>query len=181
MYDGEREIVEVEGDGYKLVECIQRSLQYEHNTNYNKMEIINKVAGELLRNPDYTKYYTIPIQYQKLNKNITEAMSTKYGRLLVDVYLAALSSALGLYIKICEEIHSYIGVVTTTPLQPSTQKKFTMLVWQGDRYNVILRKKPATIVTNFDITQDHPYIANLHALQTPTKEMVEKQQKNTCS
>ena len=104
-------------------------------------------------------------------------MSTKYGRLLVDVYLSALSFALDLHINICEQIHGYVGAVTTTPLQPSRQKKFTMLVWQGDMFNVILRKTPAAIVTNFDITQDHPYIANLHALKTPTKKMVEKQQK----
>ena len=174
MHDGEREIVEVEGDGYKLVECIKRSLHCEHNTNYTRMEIINKVAEELLRNPEYTKYYSTPIEYQDLNRNITEAMSRKYGRLLVDVYLPALSSALDLHIKIYEEIHGYVGIVATTPLQPSTQKKFTKLVWQGDRYNVILRKKPATIVTNLDISQDHPYIANPHALKTPTKEMVEK-------
>ena len=146
----------------------------------NKMEI-NKLmqsAEELLWNPEYTKYYTTPTEYQDLNRNITEAMSTKYERLLVDVYLPVLSSALDLHIKICEEIQGYVGVVTTIPLQLSAQKKFTMLVLQEDRYNVILRKKPATIVTNFDISQDHPYITNPNALKTPTKEMAEKQKKS---
>ena len=175
MHDGEREIVEVEGDGYKLIECIQRSLQCEHRIIYSKIEIINKVAEELLKNPDYTKYYKTPIENHQLNRNISEAMSSKYGRVLVDVYLPALSSALDLHIKICEEIHGYVGVVTTKPLHPSAEKKFTMLVWKGDRYAVILRKEASTIVTSFDISQDHPYIANPDAVKTPTKEIVEKQ------
>ena len=175
MHDGEREIVEVEGDGYKFIECIQRSLQCEHRIIYSKIEIINKVAEELLTNLEYTKYYKTPIENHQLNRNISEAMSSKYGRLLVDVYLPALSSALDLHIKICEEIHGYVGVVTTKPLHPSAEKKFTMLVWKGDRYAVILRKEVSTIVTSFDISQDHPYIANPDAVKTPTKEIVEKQ------
>ena len=46
---------------------------------------------------------------------------------------------------------------------------------KGDRYAVILRKEASTIVTSFDISQDHPYIANPDAVKTPTKEIVEKQ------
>ena len=148
MHDGEREIVEVEGDGYKLIECIQRSLQCEHRIIYSKIEIINKVAEELLTNPEYTKYYKTPIENHQLNRNISEAMSSKYGRVLVDVYLPALSSALDLHIK---SVKKYMDMLGLSPPNHSThlqKRSFSMLVWKGDRYAVILRKEASTIVTS---------------------------------
>ena len=113
---------------------------------------------------------------------MNNVMGNKFGQLLVDVYMLALSTALDLHIKICQEVHGHVSVVTTKPLTQSTKKKFAMLLWEDDTYKMILRKGiQQTKINLMDITMDHPYIQNPENITTPcqlpkTSEINEKSQ-----
>ena len=168
LNEGDREIVEVEGQGYKLLECLQKILQVEYNTFYSPIQMIEMVSQELINNPHHTKYYQTPPEIEAIRTNMNNVMGNKFGRLLVDVYLPALSTALDLHIKICQEVHGYVSVVTTKPLTQSENKKFAMLLWENDTYKMILRKGiQIPQVNTMDITMDHPYIQNSENIMTP--------------
>ena len=82
--------------------------------------------------------------------------------------MPALSTALDLHIKICQEVHGHVSVVTTKPLTQSTKKKFAMLLWEDDTYKMILRKGIQQLKINLmNITMDHPYIQNAENITTP--------------
>ena len=44
-------------------------------------------------------------------------------------------------LKYVKKYMAMLGIVTTTPPKALPEEKFTMLVWQEDQYDVILRKK----------------------------------------
>ena len=48
LNEGDREVVEVEGQGYKLLECLQKILQVEHNSFYSPIQITEMVSEEFI-------------------------------------------------------------------------------------------------------------------------------------
>lgn len=139
-----RHIESVNSNGYALVECIQEYLHREYDINYSMNDIVEKVAFELVSNPEYTKYYSVPLDQDTVNRNMVDVINTKNGRLLMDMYLPALATSLDVYIKVCQEVHGYIAIVTTTPLNLSTSKKSIMLVFEDNKYKLITRYEKET-------------------------------------
>ena len=136
-----KEILKVEGPGHCLIESIITALGISHNITYQKDEIINFLSKELFSKPDYTRYLKVPISQEEVNFNLLNmTTSKKYSRLVADMYVPAIASALNLHIKTIQNISGYFAIVNTLPLNNEDEKnrKIITLIIKDDIYQPVV-------------------------------------------
>ena len=91
---------------------------------------------------EYTKYLKVPLSQDELNYNLMAFHSTKeYSRVVADVYLPAISSALDLHIRTIQNISGFFGVVNTYPLDNFNNKKTVTLIVIDEIYQPVVAKQ----------------------------------------
>ena len=128
--------------GYVLIESIIAALFDGYNISYQKDEIIEFMAKELVHKPDYTRYLRVPISQEEVTFNLLNlTTSKKYSRVVADMYLLAISSALDLHIRTIQNISGYFAVVNTLPLntKPGDSKKVITLIIKDGIYQPIVK------------------------------------------
>ena len=136
-----REILSIEGPGYCLIESIIAALGISHNITYQKDEVITFLSEELFAKPDYTRYLRVPISQEEVNFNLLNmTTSRKYSRLVADMYLPAIASAMNLHIRTIQNISGYYGILNTLPLNDKDEKsrKIITLIIQDDIYQPVV-------------------------------------------
>ena len=137
-----KKILPIEGPGYVLIESIIAALLDGYNISCNKDEIIQFIAKELVNKPDHTRYMRIPISQDEVNFNLLNiTTSKKYSRLIADMYIPAISSALDIHIRTIQNISGYFAVVNTLPLNtnPGEKKKVITLIIQNGIYQPVVK------------------------------------------
>ena len=143
-----KEICKVEGKGYCLIESIIEALAQDYDIYYNKDQLIEYISKELCDKPDYTRYLRQPITQDEVNFNLLNMTTSKtYSRVVTDMYLPAISSALDLHIKTIQNISGYYAVVNTLPINTideSSKKTITLIIQDGIYQPVVDMKRPTT-------------------------------------
>ena len=128
-------ILPIHGPGCVLIESIITALSNGYNISYQKDEIIEFMSKELVQKLDYTRYMRIPITQEEVNFNLLNVTtSKKYSRLIADMYLPAISSALDIHIRTIKNISGYFAVVNTLPLNTKlgdSKKVITLIIKDG--------------------------------------------------
>ena len=97
-----KEICKAEDNGYYLIESIIEALAQDYDIYYYKDQLIEYISKELCDKPDYTRYLRQPISQEEVNFNLLNmnmTTSKTYSRVVTDMCLPAISSALDLHIK----------------------------------------------------------------------------------
>ena len=84
----------------------------------------------------------VPICQEEVTFNLLNlTTSKKYSRVVADMYLPAISSALGLHIRTIQNISGYFPVVNTLPLntKPGDSKKVITLIIKDGIYQPIVK------------------------------------------
>ena len=142
-----KEVVKVKGKGYCLIESIVEALAQDYDIFYSTDEIIEYISKELIDKPDYTRYLRQPITQDVVDFNLLNMTTSKtYSRVVTDMYLPAISSALDLHIKTINNISGYYGVVNTLPINTIDEaaKKTITLIIENGIYQPVVDKKCAT-------------------------------------
>ena len=142
LQNDRKKVLPSPGKGLCLIESIITCLMedYDIQIDYNKM--VEFIATEICRNPDYTRYMKTPLTQGEVNYSLM-AMSenTKYSRLVAELYLPALATALDLHLRVIQNIGGYYGVMNTLPLpneRNTKQKKtITLILIDGTYYPVV--------------------------------------------
>ena len=130
-----KKVVPVDGKGLCLMEAISTSLSLEYDILIEPDKLIELISKEVCTHPEYTKYLKVPLSQDELNYNLMAFHSTKkYSRVVADVYLPAISSALDLHIRTIQNISGFFGVVNTYPLDNFNNKKTVTLIVIDDIY-----------------------------------------------
>ena len=151
-----KEVVKVKGKGYCLIESIVEALAQDYDIFYSTDEIIEYISKELIDKPDYTRYLRQPITQDVVDFNLLNMTTSKtYSRVVTDMYLPSISSALDLHIKTIQNISGYYGVVNTLPINTIDEaaKKTITLIIENGIYQPVVDKKCAT---------PPPALPNLH-------------------
>ena len=112
-----RQIKETPGKGFVLLESIQTCLAEDYDIFMTLDQIIDKAAEELVKNPEYMKYYKAPLSQADVHAAVKLGTSTRnYGRLVTDTYIPALSTSLQLHFRVLTNVHGYYALMHTTPM-----------------------------------------------------------------
>ena len=162
-----KKVVPVDGKGLCLMEAISTSLSLEYDILIEPDKLIELISKEVCTHPEYTKYLKVPLSLDELNYNLMAFHSTKkYSRVVADVYLPAISSALDLHIRTIQNISGFFGVVNTYPLDNFNNKKTVTLIVIDEIYQLIVAKQvdaelaPAPPAPALKIAQKN--IQNIH-------------------
>ena len=137
-----KKVVPVDGKGLCLMEAISTSLSLEYDILIEPDKLIELISKEVCTHPEYTKYLKVPLSQDELNYNLMAFHSTKkYSRVVADVYLPAISSALDLHIRTIQNISGFFGVVNTYPLDNFNNKKTVTLIVIDDIYQPVVAKQ----------------------------------------
>ena len=143
-----KEICKVEGNGYCLIESIIEALAQDYDIYYSKDELIKYISKELCDKPDYTRYLRQPFTQEEVNFNLLNMTTSKtYSRVVTDMYLPTISSALDLHIKTIQNISGYYAIVNTLPINTideSSKKTITLIIQDGIYQPVVDMKGPMT-------------------------------------
>ena len=135
-----KKIMEVEGAGYVLLESIIAALYECYKISYSKDEIIQLMSKELVQKPDYTKYMRLPITQEEVDFNLLSMTTTKkYSRLIADIYLPAISTALNIHFRTIQNVSGYFAVMNTLPIKtnPWHKKVITLIIHNGKYQPVV--------------------------------------------
>ena len=160
-----KKIMEVEGAGYVLLESIIAALYECYKISYSKDEIIQLMSKELVQKPDYTKYMRLPITQEEVDFNLLSMTTTKkYSRLIADIYLPAISTALNIHFRTIQNVSGYFAVMNTLPIKtnPWHKKVITLIIHNG-------KYQPVVNISEEDIegTLPTPTIASESPLKNP--------------
>ena len=112
-----RQIKETPGKGFVLLESIHTCLAEDYDIFMTLDQIIDKAAEELVKNPEYMKYYKAPLSQADVHAAVKQGTSTRnYGRLVTDMYIPASSTSLQLHFRVLTNVHGYYALMHTTPM-----------------------------------------------------------------
>ena len=81
-------------------------------------DIIDLVAIQLIEDPEYLKYSKRPLTQADVNAAVKLGTSTRrYGRLVLDMYIPALVTALQIHFRIIANVHGYYTIMHNKPLK----------------------------------------------------------------
>ena len=147
-----KEICKVEGNGYCLIESIIEALAQDYDIYYSKDQLIEYISKELCDKLDYTRYLRQPVTQEEVNFNLLNMTTSKtYSRVVTNMYLPAISSALDLHIKTIQNISGYYAIVNTLPIHTideSSKKTITLIIQDGIYQAVVDIKGPTTPTSN---------------------------------
>ena len=137
-----KKVLPASGKGLCLIESIITCLMEDYDIfiEYNKM--VQFIASEICRRPDYTKYMNTPLTQGDVNYSLMAlSEKTEYSRLVAELYLPALSTALDLHLRVIQNIAGYYGVMNTLPLpnegNPKEKKTVTLILIDGTYHPVV--------------------------------------------
>ena len=136
-----KKVVPVEGKGLCLMEAISTSLSLEYDTLIKPDKLIELISKEMCTHPEYTKYMKVPLSQDELNYLMVIHGTKKYSRVVADVYLPAISSALDLHIRTIQNISGFFVVVNTYPLDNFNNNKTVTLIVIDEIYQPVVAKQ----------------------------------------
>ena len=144
--DGKEVVALQSTGGIGLLESIAESLKCEYDIHFTTDQLIEKIAEEILLNPDYTRYMKVPITQEEVNYRLLSfKKGDNYALLMSQVYIPAISSALDIHLRIIQNVGGYFTILNTFPL-PSTQvnimdvKKTLTLILTDGTYKPVVPK-----------------------------------------
>ena len=141
-----RVIKPTEGKGFSLIESVQVSMAEDYDIFMSCEDIIDLVAIQLVEDPEYLKYSKRPLTQADVNAAVKFGTSTRsYGRLVSDIYIPALATALQIHFRIIANIHGYYTIIHSTPLKTfenSQCKVINFLLDDDEKYQPIVYLKP---------------------------------------
>ena len=104
--------------------------------------MVQFIASEICRKPDYTRYMNTPLTQNDVNYNLMAfSEKTEYSRLVAELYLPALATSLDLHLRVIQNIAGYYGVMNTLPLpnegNPKEKKTVTLILVDGTYHPVV--------------------------------------------
>ena len=135
-----------EGKGFCLIESVQGALAEDYDIFMSCENIIDQIANQLVDDPEYLKYSKRPLTQADVNAAIKYGTSTRnYGRLVSDMYIPTLATALQLHIRIITNVHGYYTIMHNTPLktyEKSHWKVINLILDDEGKYQPIVYVKP---------------------------------------
>ena len=130
------------GKGFCLIESIITCLMEDYDIQIDYNEMVEFIATEICRNPDCTRYMKTPLTQGEVNYSLMAmSQNTKYSRLVAELYLPALATALDLHLRVIQNIAGYYGVMNTLPLpkerNPKQKKTVTLILIDGTYHPVV--------------------------------------------
>ena len=154
-----------EGKGFCLIESVQCALAEDYDIFMSCENIIDHIANQLVDDPEYLKYSKRPLTQADVNAAIKFGTSTRiYGRLVSDMYMPALATALQLHIRVITNVHGYYTIMHNTPLKTyeNAHWKVINLLDDEGKYQPIVYVKPedqpstSTDTTDTDTSPENP-------------------------
>ena len=96
--------------------------------------MISQVASQLVNTPVYTQFYDAPLDPMKVTDQMRFNMKSRMGKLLNDMYIPAIASALEIHVQVVQDVHGYMSAVNTFPTHPTPATKKVILLWDNDKY-----------------------------------------------
>ena len=101
------------------------------------------LATEICSKPEYTRYMKAALSQDEINHNfLAFSKKNEYSRLVADLYLPAISSALDMHLRVIQNIAEYYGIINTYTLpndfNPLQKKTITLIVIDGCYHPVSL-------------------------------------------
>ena len=125
--------------------------------------IIDQIANQPVDDPEYLKYSKRPLTQADVNAAIKFVTSTRnYGRLVSDMYMPALASALQLHMRVITNVHGYYTIMHNTPLKTYENahwKVINLLLDDEGKYQPIVYVKPEdqpSTSTDTDTSPENP-------------------------
>ena len=112
-----QKVLSASGKGLCLIESIITCLREDYDIfiEYNKM--VQFIASEICRRPDYTRYMNTPLTQGDVSYTLMAfSEKTEYSRLVAELCLPALATAIDLHLRVIQNIAGYYGVMNTLPL-----------------------------------------------------------------
>ena len=122
-----QKVVPLEGNGL----CFRLRLQYDMYIDPEKL--IEFISKEVCTHLEYTKYMRVPLMAFHSTKN--------YSRVVADVYLSAILSALDLHIRTIQKSSGFYGVVNIYPLGSFSNKETVTLIVIDGIYQPVVQTK----------------------------------------
>ena len=141
-----RVIKPTEGKGFSLIESIQVAMAEDYDIFMSCEDIIDQVAIQLVEDPEYLKYSKRPLTQADVNAAVKFGTSNRnYGRLLSDIYIPALATALHIHFSIITNVHGYYTIMHNTSLKTfknSQWKVINLILDDDEKYQSIVYLKP---------------------------------------
>ena len=152
-----------EGKGFCLIKSVQGVLAEDYDIFMSCENIIDQIANQLVNYPEYLKYSKRPLTQADVNATIKFGTSTRnYGRLVSDMYMPALATALQLHIRVITNVHGYYTIMHNTPLKTYENahwKVINLLLDDEGMYQPIVYVKPEdqpSTSTDTDTSPENP-------------------------
>ena len=119
-----KKVLPPEADGLNLIERIIRCLWEEYDISISYDKLVEFFATEFCSKPEYTRYMKTPLSQDEINHNfLAFSKKNEHARLVVDLYLPAISNALDMHLRVIQNIAGYYGIINTYPL-PNAEEDY---------------------------------------------------------
>ena len=141
-----RVIKPTKGKGFSLIESVQVAMAEDYDIFMSGEDIIDLVAIQLVEDPEYLKYSKRPLTQADINAAIKLGTFTRsYSRLVSDMHIPALATALQIHFGIIANVHGYYTIMHKTPLKMfknAEWKDINLLLDDDKKYQPIVYLKP---------------------------------------
>ena len=109
------------------------------------------MASQLVNTPVCTQFYDAPLDPMNVTDQMRFNMKSRMGKLLNDMYITAIASALDVHVQVVQDVHGYMSAVNTFPTHPTLATKKFILVWDNDKcYAAVNNLANANLPTHED-------------------------------
>ena len=142
LNEDRREILQLEGKGFCLVESVVEALIRDYDVHYTEKDVINKISQELVNNLEYTTFLKSPVSQREVDIRMMEKVQSKtYSRSVCDLYLPAMATALDLHIRVIQNISGYYAILNILPAKeekPNHHMKVINLILEDNKYSPVI-------------------------------------------
>ena len=164
LNEDRREILQLEGKGFCLVESVVEALIRDYDVHYTDKDVINKISQELVNNLEYTTFLKSPVSQREVDIRMMENMQSKtYSRSVCDLYLPAMATALDLHIRVIQNISGYYAILNILPAKEEKSNHDMKVI------NLILADKYSPVIyvgQDAEIEKSEKVIAEVHSSGT---------------
>ena len=101
--------------------------------------MIKDVAHELVTNNKYTRYYSHPLNQDKVSNQFSKNMRSKHGKMLTELYIPAIANACNIQVNVISNIFGFVSSFNKIPKEISSATKVINLLWKDDKYSAVVR------------------------------------------
>ena len=142
LNEDRREILQLEGKGFCLVESVVEALIRDYDVHYTEKDVINKISQELVNNLEYTTFLKSPVSQREVDIRMMEKVQSKtYSRSVCDLYLPAMATALDLHIRVIQNISGYYAILNILPAKeekPNHHMEVINLILEDNKYSPVI-------------------------------------------